>query len=161
MNFTSKSIRQKRIVICGSMSFYAEMMQQKHFLKDAGIDSVLPESDDPFIDSVHEEGFQEVKRRASMRHIRRIRDQKTFGILIVNCDKYGISDYIGPNTFAEIAVAFAHYKRVYLYQSIPDFYRDELVAWQVVCLEGSLSRLIEDCRQAVMQETAQLELFGL
>lgn len=80
-----------------------------------------------------------------MKHIRKIRDnEKTFGILVMNIDKHGIPNYIGPNTFAEIAVAITHYKKVYLFQGIPAFYRDELVAWNVIGLNGDIDRIIKD-----------------
>lgn len=148
-----------RLVICGSMSFYFQMVEQSHLLREAGIDSLVPEPDNDLIHSLHENDFQEAKRRASMKHIRKIRDKKTFGILVVNFDKHGISDYIGANAFAEIAVALAHYKKIYLLQGIPEFYRDELTAWQAVCLNGNLMRLIEDCRQAAILDSSQLTLF--
>ena len=80
----------------------------------------------------------------------------------MNCDKYGVSDYIGPNTFAEVAVALTHYKRIYLYQGIPDFYRDELVAWRAICLNGDTQRIISDYRQVEAERALaaeQLELF--
>ncbi len=151
----------QRVVICGSMSFFGAMVEKRRLLSNAGIAALTPEPDDRAIASLSEEQYQQTKRRASMRHIRRIRDKKTFGVLVLNCDKHGIPDYIGANSFAEIAIAMAHYKRVYLYQGIPDFYKDELAAWGVICLDGSLSRLIADYKQTAIVETAQLTLFDL
>ena len=141
------------------MAFYANMLDHKRFLRKAGVQSVTPDPDDKILEPVREKDFQEVKRRASMRHIRRVRDQKTFGILVMNVDKHGIHDYIGPNTFAEIAIALSHYKRIYLYQGIPEFYRDELVSWQVIPLNGDISKLIADYQEALWRDTIQLTLF--
>jgi hypothetical protein len=145
------------------MSFYSDMIKQARLLNDAGIDTVIPESDDPFINSISEDDFQDVKLNASMRHIRKIRDhEKTFGILVLNLDKHGIANYIGPNTFAEIAVALAHYKKIYLFQGIPIFYRDELTTWNVICLGGNLNRIIDDFKQSQLQQYQgdQLNFFG-
>lgn len=147
------------MVICGSMAFYSNMLEHKRILQNAGINTLIPDSDNDLINSLQETDFQKIKRRASMKHIRRIRDQKTFGILVLNYDKHGISDYIGANTFAEIAIAVAHYKRIYLFQGLPDFYREELLAWQVVCLNGSLKSLIRDCKEASILENIQPKLF--
>jgi hypothetical protein len=159
MSSASKSPTFDRVIICGSMSSYADMLNQRQALQAAGIRAILPDPDDDPALSLSEDELQEAKRRSSMRHIRRIRDKKTFGILVVNCDRYGLADYIGANTFAEISVAFSHYKRIYLYQGIPEFYRDELCAWTVVCLNGFLGRLIDDFRRTSIAETSQLRLF--
>jgi hypothetical protein len=160
MKFQSKSNRSdRRIVICGSMAFYAEMAAMKRQLKKHGIQSVIPDLDSALLEAGREKDYQGVKRRASMRHIRRVRDQKTFAVLVMNLDKHGVHDYIGPNTFAEIAVALAHYKQIYLFQGIPDFYQDELLAWQATFLNGNVSTLVSSFREAQWRESQQLTLF--
>jgi len=158
----NESMKKQRIVICGSMAFYNDMVQQSRMLKKEGIDTVIPESDDPFLLSISEESFQDVKLNASMRHLRKIRDhEKTYGILVINKDKHGIRDYIGPNTFAEIAVALAHYKKIYLFQGMPAFYQDELRAWNVICLDNDISKLVNAYKKDMGNwiEEQQLELF--
>lgn len=160
MSYQHKKRRSpQRIVVCGSMAFYVNMLEQKQHLRQSGIHALIPNIDDQLMEPISEEIHQKAKRQASMRHIRRIRDEKTFAILVVNIDKYGIRDYIGPNSFAEIAIALAHYKRIYLYQGIPDFYKDELLSWQVIPLEGNLSRLISDYRKVTSANEIQLALF--
>jgi hypothetical protein len=71
-------------------------------------------------------------------------DPRTFAVLAINADKHGIRDYIGPNTFAEVAVAFSQGKRIYLLQDVPQNLEDELRAWGVVPLRGDLGRLVGD-----------------
>jgi hypothetical protein len=142
------------------MTFYSKMEEQKAFLRKSGIPSIIPDPDDE-PNSLWEKDFPSMKRRSSMKHIRRIRAGKTFGILVMNLDKHGIHDYIGPNTFAEIAIAFAHSKHIFLYQGIPDFYQDELVAWQAIPLNGNTSRLVTSYQETMRSETLQLTLFGL
>jgi hypothetical protein len=73
--------------------------------------------------------------------------------------KYDISHYIGPNTFAEVAVAFAQSKKIYLLNGIPSVYEDELIAWRVIPLFGALHQLIDDFHKSYLRETSQLYLF--
>ena len=159
MNSTNNGLAHRRIVICGSMAFHGRMLDQKRRLTEAGIETITPDADPRVIQMVQVEDWRQLKRKASMRHIRRVRDQKTFGILVMNLDKYGIHDYIGPNTFAEIAIAFAHYKQIYLFQNIPAFYQDELIAWGVVALNGRLSHLVNAFQRAALVEIMQPRLF--
>src|SRR5260221_5507526 len=102
--------RRQRVVISGSMSFHSTMLEEARLLSKAGIRVLVPPSDSGMLDDLTGDLYQEAKRRLSMQHIRKIRDPKTCALLVVNCDKHGIPDYIGPNTFAEIAIALAHYK---------------------------------------------------
>ena len=143
----SKRFRQ-RVVICGSMSFYGDMLAAKSHLQREGIPAIVPEAEDGRIQDLDEDAFTEFKRRASLQYLRVIRAPETVAILAVNRDKHGIRDYIGPNTFAEIAVAFAQHKRVFLLQGIPDMYFEELRAWGV-SLDGDLSEIGRYYSQAV------------
>ena len=154
------AVKGERIVISGSMSFHSTMLEQARLLTKAGIRAVVPPADSGVIDDLEDEQYQKAKRRLSMQHIRRIRDPKTYALLVVNCDKHGLPDYIGPNTFAEIAIALAHYKPIYLYQGIPQFYRDELTAWKAICLDGCLDVLVRDCKRIAVAN-AQPTLFDM
>lgn len=149
----------KRIVICGSISFYSECIRIQRILRESDILSLIPTDDDEIKNRISEEMFQDYKRKASFDHIKKIRDPRTFGILAVNFNKYDILHYIGPNTFAEVAVAFAQSKRIYLLNGIPNVYEDELLAWRVIPLFGDLQQLIDDFRQNYLRETSQLQLF--
>ena len=75
---------------------------------------------------------------ASRAHFDRICNPDNEIVLIVNAEKNGISNYIGPNSFAEIAFGFYHKKRVYLLNDIYDPYSDELIGWKVIPLKGNL-----------------------
>lgn len=55
--------------------------------------------------------------------------------------KGGIDNYIGPNTFAEIAFATYYKKEVYLLNDIYEPYKDELIAWHVIPLKGDFRKL--------------------
>lgn len=156
-----KLARRQRIVLCGSMAFYSKMLDLRDELSLHGLPAFAPDPDNDLF-TTQEKSDQITKRRASMRHIRKVRDQSTFGILVVNFDKHGIPDYIGPNTFAEIAVALAHYKRIYLFQSVPRFYQDELLAWGAIPLHGDIRLIVKDWvdhTRRVEAQARQLTLF--
>lgn len=153
---------KKRIVLCGSMSSFGEMTEIAEELSEFGIPTVLPDTEGPEIGLLSYEEFLRWKLNASKRHLRRIRDNgKTFGILVVNQDKNDIKGYIGANTFAEIAVAFSHYINIYLLYDAPSLYREELEAWNAMCLGGNLSRLLSDYSDGPQsrQRSPQMELF--
>jgi hypothetical protein len=132
-----------RVVVCGSMSALADMQRLGDRLRTAGILVDVPhpsEADDP-------QGSEcerlRAKRRASKRHLDLIRNKWTKAILVVNTDKYGQHDYIGPNAFAEIAVAFAHGRRIVLLQGIPHHFAEELRAWGVHTADGDHERAVK------------------
>jgi len=142
------------------MTFYAEMLDVSRRLNIEGIETLVPQPDDCLLQPHDDEAYKQYKLTVSKRHLRQIRDnQKTYGILVMNLDKHGLPDYIGANTFAEIAVAFAHYKPIFLFQGMPDLYQDELNAWGVHCLHGSLSGLVAAYRDETAARVNQLALF--
>ena len=156
-NPAKPSVRN-RVVICGSMAFYNQMLEHEKQLNRAGVKVVIPNVDRETRYAVAEEDFLENKRRSSMKHIGRVRSRLTWAILILNYDKHGIPDYIGANTFAEIAIAVSHSKIVYLYQGVPTFYRDELAAWQAISLNGDLSRLVAEYGRNIRDFEKQLAI---
>src|SRR5262245_28418343 len=109
---TNTEVPPRRIVLCGSMSAYDAMLRLVRALRDEGVRIVVPVAEDHIKPQLNPEAFERFKRDVSFAHLRRIRDPRTFAVLAVNVDKHGIRDYIGPNTFAEIAVAFAQRKRI-------------------------------------------------
>ena len=98
---------KRRIVIIGSMSVYPSMIKVAKQLNSFGIKTVIPEEEGDIVKQVSLFDFDQFKRRASLSYLRKIRDPRTYCVLAMNLDKYGILNYVGPNTFAEIAVAFA------------------------------------------------------
>lgn len=152
---------KSRIVLCGSMSFYAEILRVQADLFAAGVRSIVPEPEDEIRPLLNNEDFERFKRSVSFAYLRKIRDPRTFGVLAVNLDKYGIPNYIGPNTFAEIAVAFAQSKRIYLYGGAPDVYSDELSAWNALALRGDLKKIVHDYRENQRDLGDQLPLFTM
>ena len=121
----------KNIVLCGSVKLKDELIKVGDMLIEKGYNVLLPL-----------ECFQELpKEIASFKHFERIEDKENDTVLIVNGKKNNIENYIGPNTFAEIAFAFYFHKNVYLLYDIYEPYKDELLGWKVKTLKGDLSKL--------------------
>ncbi len=135
---SNKEVKTRRVVICGSMKNLGLMNEIAEMLEMSVLDVVTPEPDDRTAVSTA------AKRAASLRHMGQIRHQRTAAILVVNVDRPEAVNYVGPNSFAEISVAFADDRRVFLLQGMPDYYADELAAWGVECLNGDLPRLVRD-----------------
>lgn len=131
---TKKNKKTKNIVLCGSMKVKDKIVEISSKLEEMGYKTHLPVECMQGLDKVI----------ASRAHFNRIADPKNDTILIVNATKNGIDNYIGPNSFAEIAFGFYYNKRVFLLNDIYEPYKDEIVGWGVVPLKGNLSKL-EDC----------------
>lgn len=130
-----------RVVLCGSMAFKREMARLAAKLEELGVSAIYPDFDDPAViaaRSTDVEGYKAYKREVSMRHFLKIRDPRTAGVLVANFEKNGRPSYIGPNTFAEIAVAFVEGKSIWLLNGLPEVYEDELSAWGAVDLDGDV-----------------------
>lgn len=121
----------KNVVLCGSMKFKNEIVKISERLKGLGYNVLLPE----------ECMRGEEKLLASRAHFNRIVDPNNGIVLVVNATKNGIPNYIGPNTFAEIAFGFFHNKKVFLLNDIYHPYDDELLGWKVICLKGELNNI--------------------
>lgn len=121
------------IVLCGSMKVKERIIEVSTELEHMGYSVLLPKE--------CMEGLP--KEIASRAHFGRIVDPKNESILIVNATKNGIENYIGPNSFAEIAFGFYFNKKIYLLNDIYTPYEDELVGWKVTPLKGDLKKILK------------------
>ena len=117
----------KTIVICGSMKFKDKILEISDKLENLGFKTELPKE--------CMEGLP--KEIASRSHF----NEDTDAILVVNCDKGKLKNYIGPNSFAEIAFAFYFNKKIFLLQDIYEPYKDELLGWKVIPLNETLESI--------------------
>ena len=120
-----------KIVLCGSKKFIPKIFEISEKLQKMGFETVIPQE---FIHDMP-------KKEASLRHFSEIDKNDVSALLIVNEDKNGISNYIGANSFAEIAFGFYYGKKVYLLNDIYEPYVEELVAWEVIPLHGDLNKI--------------------
>ena len=121
----------KNIVLCGSMKVKDKIIEVANTLEDMGYNVFLPVECMQGVDKII----------ASRFHIDRVINPENEIILVVNDTKNGIENYIGPNSFAEIAFGFYFRKKVYLLNDIYEPYKDELLAWNVVALNGDLGKI--------------------
>ncbi|MCI9281304.1 MAG: hypothetical protein HFI49_03510 [Bacilli bacterium] len=121
----------KTIVICGSMKFKDKILEISDKLENLGFKTELPKE--------CMEGLP--KEIASRAHFNRIQNKDTDAILVVNCDKGELKNYIGPNSFAEIAFAFYFKKKIFLLQDIYEPYLDELKGWNTIPLNNTLESI--------------------
>lgn len=119
------------IVLCGSMKVKDKILEVGDALNKLGYNVLYPEE---CLKSLP-------KDVASRSHFDRIYDKENQIVLIVNEKNNQIENYIGPNSFAEIAFAFYFNKDVYLLNDIYEPYKDELIGWNVKCLKGDLNNL--------------------
>lgn len=124
-------MKKRTVVLCGSMKVKDELLKIKDELEKKNYEVLLP------IECM--QGLP--KEIASRAHFNRIQDKKTDIVLIVNATKNGIENYIGPNSFAEIAFAFYFKKNIYLLNDIYEPYKDEIIGWKVISLKGNLDNI--------------------
>ena len=120
-----------RIVLCGSMKVKESIFKIAKILEEKGNEVIVPKE---FIVNME-------KRDASIKHFDEITKKDTDIVLAVNETKNGIENYIGPNTFAEIAMGFYNNKKVYVLNDYYTPYLDELEGWGVIPLKGDLSNI--------------------
>jgi hypothetical protein len=147
------------VVICGSMSHFSLMAKLQAQLSLHGIDSIIPEDERHLAElSLSESNYAKMKRRMSERYFRLIRRRNVYGILVANYEKHGRANYIGPNTFAEIAIAVSARKKIYLVQDVYPELKDELVAWETVSLHGDMGVLVRDVERELQHPRRQFTL---
>jgi len=119
------------------MSLIDKMKNVATKLETMGYVTVLPNEDD--WSSIPTDKKNDYKKEVSMKYFKEIAKEDTSAVLVINEPKKGTKNYIGANTFAEIAIAFYFGKKIYL---LNDFYNqliDELAGWGAVPLYGVLS----------------------
>lgn len=137
-------IKAKKIVICGSMMFYEEMVNCQKQLKELGIESIIPKEENETVSLYDEKQFMEFKKKVSRTYLKKIRDKDTMGVLIYNAEKKGVDNYIGANTLVELAMAFTWNRKIFLFNNIYSPLKDELIAWDCICLNGDLKKVKEE-----------------
>lgn len=112
----------KNIVLCGRMKLKDKIIETKEKLESMGYNVLLPVECMQGLDKII----------ASRFNFDRITSPDNEIILIENATKNNIENYIGPNSFAEIAFGFYHNKKVYLLNDIYEPYKDELIGGELL-----------------------------
>jgi hypothetical protein len=134
----------KKITICGSMSFIKEIQQIEQELIKSGITVYTPQEEGTAIDydSLEKEERTSLKQKYIDDHIEKIKDSKA--ILIANYRKKDAENYIGANTFLEMAFAYILKKKIFILNKIPAQPNTlEIEALKPVELKGDLNNLLD------------------
>lgn len=125
------------------MQFEQEMNEAEKKLQALGYETEKPNSVEggPYGHSGGLDKIIELKQGFIREHFAKI-DQSE-GILVVNCDKKGITGYIGGNTLMEITYAFAQGLDIYTLFDLPTdiSYVDEINAIEPIVLNGDVSNI--------------------
>jgi len=97
------------------MTFIEKMKDFSPMLSEIGFVPIVP--DESNSGEICDKDINEYKRKVSRDHFNKIADKNTHAILVVNESKNGEDNYIGANTFAEIALAFYFEKKMNLFPS--------------------------------------------
>ncbi len=156
------------ITLCGSMTFYPQMLELQQELESSGRHQVLlPELKKEWPDCAsgqakrsslreyieHHGGMDQFcahhpiwleKREAIQAHFEKI--ARSDVVLVVNYPKHNISGYIGGNTLMEMGIAVWLNKHLYMLFA-PDVqkhsYTEEILGVQPIILNGSVTVLAE------------------
>ena len=100
-------MKKRKIALCGSMKVKDQIIALGEEITKRDFEALLPE----------ECIAGKPKNEASRAHFKRIIEQAD-AILVVNATAHDTENYIGPNSFAEIAIAFYYNKPVFLWHDI-------------------------------------------
>jgi len=160
MSADYRSGAPRRLVISGSMSFYGYMYRLHDELAQKGVESLLPEAQDDLAEILPSAQFEALKRELSFAHIRRVKNPRTYGILVANFEKHMLPNYIGPSTFAEVAIAANQGKKIFILNEFPQVYAEELSLWGAIALRGRLDLLVRLYRETCLRPVRQLSMFA-
>ena len=134
----------KKITICGSMKFFDEMEVLKSSLEEKGYEVFAPIKEGTGVDysqlTIKEQS--NVKQRYIDHHLQKIKDSDA--IIVANYDKNKIKNYIGANSFIEMAFAYAFKKDIYILNGIPDQPNTiEIRGMKPIVLDGVIDNLYQ------------------
>jgi hypothetical protein len=115
--------------MCGSKSFNDKILELESSLKAMGHEVIIPRE---IIETM-------TKRESCILHFDEITKNDVDALLVINEPKNGKQNYIGANTFAEIAFGFYFRKNIYLLNDMYEPYMEELIAWDAIPLQKDMS----------------------
>ncbi len=140
-----------KITICASAKFAKEMVKVKEILKERGHEVLLPEMAESFATGkINLDDFKGGRTDADFKKkydlVRKHFEEVARGdvVLVLNYDRdENNKNYIGGNTFAEMAIAFYLKKPIYLLNPMPEYvtYAEEIKSMDPIILNGDLERI--------------------
>ena len=140
-----------KITICGSLTFFKEMLQAKEKLEQMGHGVNIP-TDAPDVASGNhnndnlEADYQRCIKDDIMRtHFKLI--EQSDAVLVLNYDKNNIKGYIGTASLMEIGLAYHLHKKIFLLYPFPHYseqrWAHEVRIIQPVIINGDLTKIKE------------------
>ncbi len=140
-----------KITICASAKFAREMVDAKKILEEKGYEILLPEMAESFATgkislSDFKNGRTDANFKKKYNLVRKHFEEVAKGdvILVLNYDRDNDNkNYIGGNTFAEMAIAFYLKKPIYLLNPVPEYvtYAEEIKSMDPIILNGDLEKI--------------------
>lgn len=130
------------ITICGSMRFFEDIERLKRDVEQNGFTVFTPIKEGSGVDyaQLTKQQQAEVKQRYIDQHIEKIKQSDA--ILVANYTKGDKKDYIGANTFLEMAFAYILQKPIFILNDIPEQENTvEIAGLKPRVLNGDLSSL--------------------
>lgn len=132
-----------KICICCSLSFTDEVLALAKELEKQGFELLLPNS--VIERSIKKPDFDPVQSKIKTGNVNKHIDKvkASDAILVCNYTKNGIKNYIGANTFLEIAAAHYFGKPIYVLNHLPDqpYIHDEIYSFDIKVLNGDLGKI--------------------
>ena len=133
-----------KIVICGSIKFYKDMLNAEKELEKLGHKVLMPVKAKG-VDYQSEDNKARVEAKKKFEFIGEHLDkiEHSDAVLVVNITKKDIKNYIGANTFMEMGFAYYRKKKIYTLNPLPNqpYIIDELLTFDSVVLNGRLDKI--------------------
>lgn len=132
-----------KVCICCSLSFTDEVLALAKELEQLGHEVLLPNG--VLANIINEPDFDPVQAKITTgnvnKHIDKVRASDV--VLVCNYDKNGVKNYIGANTFLEIAAANYFDKPIFALNPLPDqpYINNEIQSFGIHVLNNNLEAL--------------------
>lgn len=138
-----------KIMIIGSMAFAKDMVNIQKKLEKLGHEVSIPIGtkphlqDETFVDSLEENLQFCIREDVMRRNFKEVTNQD--GVLVLNHKRNDIEGYIGISALLEMGIAHFHGKKIFLYNTPPDYrkvrWAHEVAIMQPVILNGDLTKI--------------------
>lgn len=131
------------VLVCGSMSHQDGWLKVTDELRELGITAEHPQLEEGGFDwgAADLDSLAEEKNRLNREHLEKMIAARA--VLVYNDDKNGAPNYIGPNTFLEMGMAFALKKPLYVYKPLPEHQANyhEILGLKPIVINRDLSKI--------------------
>ena len=144
--------RPLRLAVCASASFYPQVIAFSYELEKLGIDVVLPKTAQNMKQQgvKNNEAITDWANNPTGYHAKALLIKEHFdeiagcnAVLVMNYEKHGKQNYIGPNVLMEMAVGFYLKKPLYVLNDCPTDSPliDEILGLEPIFLKGDIKQI--------------------